>query len=77
MRIYNTPEGTIPTPVLSLILMGAVIALAFIVDEAFEREERRQRIVQQYNCEHYGPSIARWAEAMKIENPCAKLNDYE
>ena len=44
---------------------------------AFEREERRQRIVQQHNCEQYGTSIAKWAEEKGLENPCDKTNQTE
>lgn len=59
-------------PVLSLLCMGTIIAIAYILPIAFEREERRQEIVRQYNCDNYGPNIAKWAEEKGIKNPCDK-----
>ena len=72
MSRFDTPEGKIPLPVLSILVMGAVVAFMYILPIAFEREERRQRIVQQHNCEQYGPTIAKWAAEKQISNPCDK-----
>lgn len=77
MSRFDTPEGKIPMPVLSLGIMAVIIAFAHILPIAFEREERRQRIVQQHNCEQYGPTIAKWAEEKGLENPCDKTNQPE
>ena len=70
MTRYDTPEGKIPMPIISLGLMAVIIAFAHILPIAFEREERRQRIVQQHNCEQYGAAIEKWAAEKGIENPC-------
>lgn len=72
MPRFDTPEGKIPMPVLSLGIMAVIIAFAHILPIAFEREERRQRIVQQHNCEQYGATIEKWAAEKGIENPCTK-----
>lgn len=70
--MIHTREGHIPIPILSMICMAVIIAFAHILPIAFEREERRQQIVQQVHCEQYGPTIAKWAEEKGIENPCDK-----
>ena len=70
MARFNTPEGKIPMPVLSLGLMAFIVAFAHILPIAFEREARRQEIVRQHNCEQYGAAIAKWAEEKGIQNPC-------
>ena len=70
MGRFDTPEGKIPLPVLSIGIMAAIIAFAHILPIAFEREERRQEIVQQVQCEQYGPTIAKWAADKGTENPC-------
>lgn len=77
MGRFDTPEGKIPLPVLSIGIMAVIIAFAHILPIAFEREERRQRIVQQHHCEQYGPTIAKWAEEKGIENPCDKNQPTE
>ena len=77
MGRFDTPEGKIPMPIISLGLMAVIVAFAHILPIAFEREERRQRIVQQHNCEQYGTSIAKWAEEKGLENPCDKTNQTE
>ena len=61
-------------PILSILVMGVVCAFMYILPIAFEREERRQRIVQQHHCEQYGPTMAKWAEEKGIENPCDNTN---
>ena len=70
MPRFDTPEGRIPTPVLSMLLMAFIIAFAHILPIAFEREERRQEIVHQVNCEQYGESMNAWATERGLEKPC-------
>jgi len=47
-----------------------IICAVFILPIALDRELRRQEIVQQYHCEQYGESIAKWATEKGITNPC-------
>ena len=70
MSRYNTPEGTIPMPVASVLCMIAIVAFANILPIAFEREERRQQIVAQKNCEQYGDAMNQWAKEKGLEQPC-------
>lgn len=77
MGKFDTPEGKIPLPVLSILCMAVIVAFAHILPIAFEREARRQEIVQQVHCEQYGPTIAKWAEEKGLENPCDKTNQPE
>jgi len=75
MPRFDTPEGKIPLPVLSVLCMGFIVAFAHILPIAFEREERRQQIVQQHNCEHYGAAIEKWAAEKGLKNPCTKTTN--
>ena len=70
MSRYDTPEGKIPMPIISLGLMAVIVAFAHILPIAFEREERRQQIVAQKNCEQYGDTMNQWAKEKGLEQPC-------
>lgn len=70
MARFNTPEGKIPMPVLSLGLMAFIVAFAHILPIAFEREARRQEIVRQVHCQQYGESMNAWAAKQGHEKPC-------
>ena len=57
----------------AMIILGS-IALVLLLGQfsivVLDKEIRRQEIVQQSHCEHYGPSIAQWAADKGIKNPC-------
>ena len=70
MPRFDTPEGKIPMPVLSILVMGVVIAFMYILPIAFEREERRLEIVRQTHCQQYGDAMNEWARREGLEQPC-------
>ncbi len=70
MPRYRTPEGTIPIPVASVLCMMAIVAFAYILPIAFEREDRRQEIVHDKNCEQYGDAMNQWAKEKGLQKPC-------
>ena len=61
MGRFDTPEGKIPTSVLSLLFMAVIIGLAFLMPVVYEREVKRQDAVQEHNCKFYGAAINKHA----------------
>lgn len=61
MSRYDTPEGKIPLPVLSILCMAFIIGLAYLMPVVFEREAKRQDAVQEHNCKFYGAAINKHA----------------
>ena len=53
-----------------LFFTALIFGFIYCFHIGMQREERRQEIVQQSHCEHYGPSIAKWAADKGIKNPC-------
>lgn len=56
-----------------LMLMLAIAAIGWSLSIGLEKEDRRQKIVQQDRCAKHGYAIDRWAERKGIENPCRKV----
>ena len=57
----------------SICFAGSVffaIFLSAVLPPALDREERRLEIVREYNCEHYGAAMDRWAMSKGMEPPC-------